>query len=105
MRISDCSSDVCSSDLQLSGGAETMDYFVNFSYFDQQGLYKNGDINYDRYNFRANLNADITKGIRAELKINGMTDSRNRPYEESINFWKAAWRSEERGVGKEWVST
>ncbi|HEY9560892.1 MAG TPA: TonB-dependent receptor [Anseongella sp.] len=77
--------------VQLSGGAETMDYFVNFSYFDQQGLYKNGDINYDRYNFRANLNADITKGIRAELKINGMTDSRNRPYEESINFWKAAW--------------
>src|SRR3546814_14075960 len=29
--------------------------------------------------------------MRAELKINGMTDSRNRPYEASNNFWKAAW--------------
>lgn len=77
--------------VQLSGGAESMDYFVNFSYFDQQGMYKNGDLNYDRYNFRANLNSTITDGLRAELKINGMTDTRNRPYEDASNFWKAAW--------------
>lgn len=77
--------------IQLSGGADAMDYFVNFSYFDQEGLYKNGDLNYDRYNFRANLNSTITTGLRAELRINGMTDTRNRPYEASSNFWKAAW--------------
>lgn len=77
--------------LQLTGGSEATDYFVNFTYFDQDGLYKNGDINYERYNFRTNLNAHIAKGLKAELRLGAMADTRNRPYEESTSFWRAVW--------------
>ncbi len=77
--------------LQVSGGSEAVDYFVNFSYYNQDGIYKNGDINYERYNFRNNLNAKITESLRAELRINATTDTRNRPFEEAFNFWRAAW--------------
>jgi TonB-linked SusC/RagA family outer membrane protein len=76
---------------QITGGSDAANYFVNVSYMNQEGLYKSGDINYDRFNLRSNLNVKITKELRAEILVSGMMDTRNRPFVESSKFWEAAW--------------
>jgi TonB-linked SusC/RagA family outer membrane protein len=76
---------------QISGGSEAVDYYINASYTEQIGIYKSGDINYNRFNLRSNLNVKITDRLRAEIYISGMTDSRNRPFFDSSKFWEAAW--------------
>jgi len=47
--------------LSITGGSEKVKYFVGGSYVNQQGFLKGLD--YDKYNMRANITADLTKDI------------------------------------------
>ncbi|MDR0347973.1 MAG: SusC/RagA family TonB-linked outer membrane protein, partial [Tannerella sp.] len=76
---------------QVTGGGDMVDYFVNFSYLNQEGLYKSGDINYERFNIRNNLSVNFANGLRGEFNIGAMMETRNRPFVDAYNFWEAAW--------------
>lgn len=79
--------------VSVSGGSDKVDYYVNLGYTDQGGFFKSGDLNYNRYNLRSNLNATITKNLRASLKINGILDEKDRPYASTWEVYKTLWRS------------
>src|SRR3546814_15569208 len=102
MRISDCSSDVCSSDLveanhQLGFPADAREYDLAIELLRQLDLRK---IRLMTNNPRK-LDALTKVGIEITERV--PLESGRNPYNEKYLDAKA--RSEERRVGKEWVST
>ena len=79
--------------VSLSGGSEKMDYYINFGYTDQEGFFKSKALNYDRYNLRMNLNAEVAKNLKASVKMNGIIDNKERQYLSTWEVYKALWRA------------
>lgn len=67
--------------VNVSGGNEKVKYFFSFGLTDQEGMYKSDDYNFQRYNIRSNISAEITKGLTVDLQLSGRLDSRQKPYE------------------------
>jgi TonB-linked SusC/RagA family outer membrane protein len=65
--------------ISASGGTDRLDYFVGLGYNREEGIWKSGDLNYSRYNLRSNVTANITEGLKAEVLLNIMTDTKNSP--------------------------
>ena len=49
--------------LSASGGNENVKYFISTGYTKQESAFKSGDYDFDRYNIRSNIDANITKNI------------------------------------------
>ena len=79
--------------VSISGGNDKMDYFVNFGYMDQKGFFSTNDLDYNRYNFRTNLNAQITKNLKMGVKLGAVIDQRDRPFRQSWEVFNMLWRS------------
>lgn len=79
-------------DISISGGTEKTKYYVSMGYFYQEGFFRSGDLNYDKFNLRSNLSTKIAKGLTFDLNISGIADQRNTPYTSSVdiirNYWK-----------------
>ena len=65
--------------LSVRGGSNMVDYFVSFGYFDEGGLLKSNDIDYERYTLRSNLTAKLTKNLKADVFLSGRYDIRTNP--------------------------
>ncbi|WEK36051.1 MAG: TonB-dependent receptor [Candidatus Pseudobacter hemicellulosilyticus] len=79
--------------LNINGGTEKASFFFNVGYMKQSGLLKSGDLDYDRWNFRSNVNVSITKGLRAQALVSGHLDQKNQPYQDLWNIFKYAWNN------------
>ena len=77
--------------LSLNGGSGKVDYFFNLGYIDQDGMYKSGDLNYNRWNFRSNVNVKITDRLRGKVLISGYTDEKNQPSKSVWEIFKYTW--------------
>ncbi|MDR2382498.1 MAG: TonB-dependent receptor [Prevotellaceae bacterium] len=77
----------------FSGGNDKVDYFVNFGYSQQDGFFQSGDLNYERFNLRSNINAEITKNLRVSLNVNGIMDNKHRPLTSTFEIYGYLWRS------------
>ncbi len=66
-------------DLSASGSNETntVKYFTSLGYMTQDALYKNN--NFDRLNFRTNLDVGVSKNITLTTDFSGSLEKRNRP--------------------------
>lgn len=78
--------------LSISGGTNKTQYYISMGYFFQEGFFKSGDLNYEKYNLRSNISTELTKGLTLDLNLNGMTDQRNNPYSSSVDIIKNYWR-------------
>ncbi len=78
--------------ITVSGGNEKTQYFLSFGYLYQQGLFKSGDLNYSKYNFTSNITTEILRGLKLDVKINGMSDVQNNPYTSSSDIIRNYWR-------------
>ncbi len=78
--------------LSASGGTQSINYFVNFGYSQQDGFYKSGDLNYDRYNLRSNIDAQLTKRLKMSLNLNSILDNKYSPNVGSSDVYKQLWR-------------
>ncbi|MFC4672607.1 SusC/RagA family TonB-linked outer membrane protein [Dysgonomonas termitidis] len=79
--------------LSISGGAEKMDYYINFGYTDQGSFFRTNSASYNRYNLRTNVNAQITKDLKGGVKLNMIMDETNRQNMSSWEVFKMLWRS------------
>ncbi len=77
--------------ISTSGSTEKVKYFLSLGYFDESGIYKSGDLNANRYNFRSNITADLTRDLQVELLINGIKDDKNSPGESTGSIFQALW--------------
>lgn len=79
--------------VSISGGTDKIDYYVNFGYMDQKGFLQSNDLDYNRYNIRSNLNAQITKQLKLSVKLAGTIDKRTRPYMQTWEIFSKLWRA------------
>ncbi len=72
--------------LNISGGTKSARYFINVGYYTQGGLFKEFGQSYDfgyqynRFNYRANLDLDVTKTTTISFNVAGNVSNANRPY-------------------------
>ncbi len=98
--------------INISGGTEFVKYFVNFGYLKQDGMFNSFGSNYDynfgykRYNYRANIDIDVTKTTKISLTTGGRTEVRNQPYQSNNTGWtidaifeNIAWATPFTGAG------
>jgi TonB-linked SusC/RagA family outer membrane protein len=72
--------------LSISGGTNVVRYYVNIGYSYQSGIYKqdkenkfNTNAAVNRYNYRSNLDINLTKDLSIDLGVGGVIDDRNYP--------------------------
>lgn len=61
--------------VNVNGGTEKVTYFAGLSYYTQDGNL--GKLDYERYNYRAGLTANISKYVKATVSISGDTSTRD----------------------------
>ncbi len=70
--------------VNVSGGSEKMRYFVSVGFFNQNSLFKtfgtddNEQFKFNRYNYRANLDINVSKLSTLSLTLGGRVESRTR---------------------------
>lgn len=82
--------------VNISGGSENVKYFISVGYLYQNGILKNlpgqnynNNYRYDRYNYRANIDAKLTKTTNMKLNIGGNLGKTQEPL--TIEGVKNAW--------------
>lgn len=63
--------------LNMSGATDRANYYASVSYFKQDGNL--GKLDYDRWNFRAGVDAKVTKWLKAGLSVSGDYGKKNKP--------------------------
>lgn len=64
--------------VNLSGATEKASYFASLSYFDQDGNL--GNLDYNRWNYRAGVDVKVSKWLGANLSVSGDYGKKNSPY-------------------------
>lgn len=77
--------------VSLTGGSDRVQYFFNIGYLKQEGSFRSGSLNYDRWNFRSNVDLNITKDLKATIQVSGYMDEKNQPWTDMWTVYKFAW--------------
>ncbi|MFT2008276.1 TonB-dependent receptor [Pontibacter sp. 13R65] len=74
--------------LAVNGGTENVRYYASLGTLYQDGLYKNGATEYKQYNFRTNIDANITDRFNIGVSLSGRQEDRQFPqYGAGGIFW------------------
>lgn len=71
--------------ISVSGGTKNVRFFTSLGFVSQDGLYKSFDTDYDsniqynRYNYRANLDIDVTKTTTLSINMGGRIEDNKTP--------------------------
>lgn len=84
------------SNLSVTGGNEIIRYYTNVGYTHQNGIYKednlnsfNTNANMKRYNFRSNVDINLSKSFKLELSLAGIIHHQNYPGNSSLDLFTA----------------
>lgn len=73
------SSSLTNANVNVSGGSESVRYYISSSFYDQEGPYRtaslkgyNPNLNFKRYDFRSNIDANVTKTTTLQLNLDAM---------------------------------
>ena len=84
--------------LNISGGGTSARYYMSVGYQDKQGIFRQDqsankydvDANYRQYNFRANIDANVSPTTVLSLNINDVIGVKNIPgYDNNNDIWGA----------------
>ena len=74
--------------VNVSGGTHFIKYFISGGFLGQDGFYKNDPYtNFTRYNFRSNLDFDITKRLKVSFNLGARIEKRQFPGASKDNSW------------------
>jgi TonB-linked SusC/RagA family outer membrane protein len=79
--------------LSVSGGSEDVKYFVSLGTLYQDGIYKNGATKYHQYNFRSNIDANVTKRLKVGLSLSGREEDRQFPVTGAGDLFRSVYRA------------
>lgn len=65
--------------VSVTGGTESVSYYVGGGYSKQEGIFKNGSTNYQQYDVRSNVDAKITKDLKIAVDISSRLEDANFP--------------------------
>ena len=64
----------------IGGGNDVVRYYVSLGYAHEEGLWKSGDSDFKRYNFRSNIDVKVTPHLTASLDLSGRRENRSDPF-------------------------
>lgn len=74
--------------VNITGGTKTVRYFVSGGFINQNGFYQNDDLTkYSRFNFRSNLDVDVTRNLTASLSVGSRVENLNSPNSTIWSSW------------------
>lgn len=79
--------------LSVNGGSDNVKYFISLGIIGQDGLYRNGVTQYDQYNFRSNIDADVTKRLKVSLYLSGRQEDRIFPQTGAGDVFRSIYRA------------
>jgi len=79
--------------LGINGGTDNVKYYVSLGTIYQDGLYKNGATKYKQYNFRSNVDANVTKDFKVSLSLSGRQENRQFPVSSAGNTFRSIYRA------------
>ncbi len=65
--------------VSISGGQESLQYFISAGTNFQDAIYKNSATNYKQMNYRVNLDGQLSKYIKYGVRLAGREENRNYP--------------------------
>ncbi len=74
------------SNVNISGGTKGVRYFVSLGFLTQDGMFKefgykeNFDYSYNRFNYRTNLDLEVTKTSTISFNVSGIVSNDHKPY-------------------------
>lgn len=77
--------------INISGGTKSVRYFLSAGMYTEGGLMKQFDQEYDnsfqyrRFNYRGNVDVDVSKSTTISFGVSGVVGNSNRPYISSVN--------------------
>ena len=78
--------------MTVSGGTESLKYFVSIGSKSQEGNYYHSGTKYNQYDLRSNLDGKITKDISLALDISGRMEDRNFPTRSAGDIFRMIMR-------------
>ena len=76
--------------LSVNGGTEKMKYYVSGDFSYQEPQYKNTVNNYNTYQVRSNIDAQVAENFKIGVNLDGRKEQRNKSvYSTSTIFWEA----------------
>ena len=79
--------------VNISGGTEQVRHFISIGVLTQDGIYNsfddsyNANWQYNRFNYRANLDIDVTKTTLLKINLGGRVEKRHEPNIKESTFW------------------
>lgn len=80
--------------LNISGGTDNVRYFISAGYLFQDGLFndfgnESEGYNYRRFNYRSNLDIDLSKSTTLKVGIGGVVGDRKQSSESEQTIWRS----------------
>lgn len=92
---------VSRANLSVSGGTERVNYYLSLGYLGQEGQYKKGAHEYKQYNFRSNIDIQVTDNFKIGFDLGGRYDDKYTPITSNSEInshiylyhptWQAYW--------------
>ncbi|NCD72441.1 SusC/RagA family TonB-linked outer membrane protein [Mucilaginibacter agri] len=79
--------------LSITGGSDDVKYYVSLGTLYQDGLYKDGATKYHQYNFRSNIDANVTKRLKVGLSLSGRQEDRVYPEIGAGDIFRSIYRA------------
>ncbi|MCD8740105.1 TonB-dependent receptor [Mucilaginibacter roseus] len=79
--------------LSVSGGNENVKYYTSLGTIYQDGIYKNGVTKYKQYNFRSNIDANISSRLKVGLSLSGRQENRQFPQIGAGDVFRSIYRA------------
>lgn len=90
-------SSVTNVNVNINGGSELVRYYLSASFYNQNGQYNvhkengyNPQLNYKRYDFRSNIDVNITKTTLLQMNLAAMLVDSRYPTPSSSEIWQMA---------------
>ena len=77
--------------LSVNGGTDKLRYYFNLAYTKQGGSYKSGDLESERWALRSNVDAQITKRLKARVQLGAILTNTKQPNGSGWPTYKSTW--------------
>ncbi|MGD9557098.1 MAG: SusC/RagA family TonB-linked outer membrane protein [Mangrovibacterium sp.] len=71
----------------VRGGSDKVKYYMTIGYLHQSGTYRSGDLNFERYNARTNVDAQISDRLAVSIDMSYRNELRHAPETSLDNIW------------------
>ena len=96
--------------VSVSGGSDIVRYYISGSYFTESSIFKNAgnvygydsSISYDKFNFRANVDLNLTESTILTLNLANIYETKVSPGTSSGNIWSWAFSTSPNAVPYEY---